>query len=220
MFFKKEISELAGYYSLTELKSQRQTTKILIIDDEPFNFLEPLRDLQFNLTYKKDIDNLSDISGYNIILSDIRGVGRKFSEQFGGAFLINEIKKNYPEKIAIIYTANDYDTSFQQYFRKADFIIEKGTSIEAWTNIFDKAITNLYNPVEIWKNFAENLIDAGMSTTKISKLESCYVSSIIKHNNNKLIKIINSSSFENYKTILENLLRVTEVIIKIKGVLP
>ena len=61
MFFKKEISELTGYYSFTELKSKRQTTKILIIDDEPFNFIEPLRDLQFNITYKQDIDNLSDI---------------------------------------------------------------------------------------------------------------------------------------------------------------
>ena len=124
MFFKKEISELSGYYSLDKLNSKRQTTKILIIDDEAFTFLEALRKLQFNIEYKQDIDTLSDISGYNIILSDIRGVGRKFSKQFGGAFLIHEIKKNYPEKIGIIYTANDYDPSFQQFFRKADFIIE------------------------------------------------------------------------------------------------
>lgn len=217
MFIKKEISELTGYYSLNELNTKRQTTKILIIDDEPFNFIEPLRKLQFNIEYKQDIDNLSDISGYNIILSDIRGVGRKFSEQFGGAFLVNEIKKNYPEKIAIIYTANDYDPPFQQYFKKADFVIEKGTSIEAWTNIFDRAICDLYDPVKIWKKFAANLIEEGMSTSKISKLESSYVSSIIKNNNNKLVKIIHSSSFENYRPILENLMQVTELILKIKG---
>ena len=162
--------------------------------------------------------NSNNISEYNIILSDIRGVGCKFSEQFGGAFLINQIKKNYPDKIAIIYTANDYDTSFQQFFKTADFVIEKGTSIESWTNIFDKAISNLYDPVEVWKKFAENLIDAGMSTSKISKLESCYVSSIINNNNNnKLVKILNSSSFENYKSILDNLLKITDFIMKIKG---
>ncbi|MGN0402458.1 MAG: hypothetical protein ACI4HQ_09410, partial [Acetatifactor sp.] len=55
----------------------RKRIDILVIDDEEFTPSIFLSNNNFRLTYKKDIDNVKDVSEYPIILCDIRGVGKQ-----------------------------------------------------------------------------------------------------------------------------------------------
>ncbi len=64
---------IAKNYNIQEL---RHRVRILLIDDENFILEEPLKRQGFNITYKKDIDVLTDVEPYQIVLCDIRGVGK------------------------------------------------------------------------------------------------------------------------------------------------
>mgnify|MGYP002318330657 FL=1 len=123
------VSEIAKQQRINDL---RKKTDILIIDDEDFAPQEFLENNNYRFTNKSDIDNIRDVSEYPIILCDIRGIGKKISNAYEGAFVIQEIKKNYPEKIVLAYTASQYDPSYNSYIQKADDVLQKSLSTESW----------------------------------------------------------------------------------------
>ena len=131
------VSELSKQERINDL---RKKTDILIIDDEIFAPQEYLENNNYRFTNKNDIDNIKDVSEYPIILCDIRGIGKKISAIYEGAFVINEIKKNYPEKIVLAYTASQYDPSYNVFIQKADDILSKSLSTESWLEVLDKYI--------------------------------------------------------------------------------
>lgn len=75
---------------------ERCNFKIAIIDDEDFYYKEQLSRLGFNITKYDDIQDLNMLASYDLIISDIKGVGKYFDSEFEGAFLLSELKKMYP----------------------------------------------------------------------------------------------------------------------------
>lgn len=153
----------------------RKRIDILVIDDEEFTPGEFLDKNHFSLTYKTDIDNVKDVSEYPIVMCDIRGVGGNLSKQYEGAYLIKEIKQNYPEKRVIAYTASSYDASYNKYLDYADELLKKGTSLEDWVTILDEQIKKAVDPVYQWCVFREALLNKGVSTIDVAKMESNFV---------------------------------------------
>jgi hypothetical protein len=192
--FYKKIYSLNGDVALNDISfsALKKQTEILIIDDEEFSYLDALKKHEYNLTQKSDLTDLRDAEAYQIILCDIRGVGKFLESDFGGAYLIKQLKEKYPEKTIIAYTANDYNAKFQQYLNFADDIVPKGAfALEDWTSLLDKLLKEYVNPVKIWERTRKTLIDAGVSTIDIAKFESDYVSAIKK------------GKFESFKKIYE-----------------
>lgn len=153
----------------------RKRIDILVIDDEEFtpgNFLDKNH---FSLTYKTDIDNVKDVSEYPIIMCDIRGVGGNLSKQYEGAYLIKEIKQNYPDKRVIAYTASQYDPSYNKYLNYADELLQKGTSLEDWVTILDEQINKAVDPIYQWCVFRNALLNNGVVTIDVAKMESDFV---------------------------------------------
>lgn len=107
------------------IQDLRKKTDVLVIDDEGFEPKEFLESNNYRLTSKTDIDNVKDVSEYSIILCDIRGIGKRISSSYEGAFVIKEIKDNYPEKAVIAYTASQYDPSYNAYLQRADEVVQK-----------------------------------------------------------------------------------------------
>ena len=58
---------------------QRENFKIAFIDDEDFVYLERLTNLGFRINKYNDVQDLNMLSSYDIIISDIRGVGKSFN---------------------------------------------------------------------------------------------------------------------------------------------
>ena len=155
----------------------RKMIDILVIDDEEFSPGGFLEKNNFRLTYKKDIDNVKDVSEYPIIMCDIRGVGKHISETYEGAYLIKEIKTSYPEKRVIAYTASQYDASYNKFLNYSDELLTKGTALEDWVTILDNQIHKSVDPIYQWGKLRNQLIDKGSSTIEVAKLESYFVES-------------------------------------------
>ena len=172
-----KISESVRNDSVLGLRKQ---TDVLVIDDEGFEPKAFLEQNNYRLTSKTDIDNIRDVSEYDIVLCDIRGVGQKISSSFEGAFVIKEIKKNYPDKFVIAYTASQYDPSYNMYLQYADEVLPKSTSTEEWLNVLDKYIIMSADPVVQWKKLRKRLIDIDVPLLNVARLESKFVDAYLK----------------------------------------
>lgn len=175
--------------------------KILIIDDDvdestkqyPFkeeiNFLIQQRGCE--ISTKLDLDNLIDAAGYNIIISDINGVGKKLGGEKGnGIWLLNQIRNQYPDKLYILYT--DYDQGVRRINRAketANEIWDKSELLDNYTKNGEDGIADriqnamqlFADPVRRWEQLRSQMFNIDVSIHKIAKLESAYVKSIIKN---------------------------------------
>ena len=145
---------------------------------------------EYNITQKKDLTDLRDAEAYKIVLCDIRGVGNFLRSEFGGAYLIKQLKEKYPAKIIIAYTANEYSARFEQFLSYADDVVPKGSyALEDWTSLLDRLLKELADPVKIWDRTRRTLIDAGVPTLDVAKYESDYVTAIKKGKFESFVKI-------------------------------
>ena len=96
--------------SLNPISDFRNYFQIAIIDDKPLSHYSILLNHNFRIKELGDISDIAAISEYPIILCDIRNVGVQFASAYGGAHVIYEIKKRYPDKYIIAYSAGANDS--------------------------------------------------------------------------------------------------------------
>lgn len=213
------IEDLAGGETLKKggVLDMRRQIEILVIDDEEFTVGKRLEANNFRLTYKKDIANVKDVSEYQIILCDIRGVGVELDSKYEGAFIIKEIKVNYPTKQVVAYTGSNYDASYNDYLRYADEIVKKGLDAEEWIDILDEEIDKCIDPIYQWKKVRTKLLENGTSILDVAKLESEYVFSVKKRSFDSFEKLANQMSPQGSKFI-KDLLSSAAISVILKGV--
>lgn len=199
---RKKISNLNGSSVMNNISINqlRKNTEILIIDDEEFSLLDMIKKHGFNVHHKKDIDDIKDLQPYDIVLCDIRGVGKIYDSTFEGAYVIKEERINYPNKQIIAYTASSYNAEYNKYLSCADAIVPKGTSPEDWVSLLDEQLFKCVDPVFQWGKMRGALLEAGMDTIDVAKIEALYVKAIeekdftslkaLQNNKNKAIRPI------------------------------
>lgn len=167
---------------ITKLKSPtelRQSVKIAVIDDQPFSPEHNLKNNQFQIATYTDIHKIEQVSEYPIILCDLQGVGAHLSSDMQGAYLIEEIKRNYPEKIVIAYTGGSSNSNISKRASiAADDYLRKDIPIEDWRETLDKHIKNLSDPLYVWRKFRARLIHADITPLELLKLEDAFVRNI------------------------------------------
>ena len=175
----KSASDLnTASYQLT--KPKRSDVPIVIIDDQHVPYIEDLRYNGFNVMYINDLDQIESVKGFEIIICDIKGVGKKFRSKYEGAHLISEIRRVYPFKIIIGYTAYTLDASYNQYLSLADDIFKKDIDLDDWISHLDTAIELAINPIYKWKNISNYLQTNSIKTMDLVRLEDEYVRLIQK----------------------------------------
>ncbi len=191
-------------------KIDRSRIKIIIIDDEDFNYQKVLQDHDFNIKKLNDIQDIKAVSEYDIIISDIKGIGKTFNSNFEGAHIISEIKKIYPSKFVIAYSGHLLDTSFNEHLRKADLVLKKDIDSDTWIENLDKSISLIINPIYQWQRIRNYLIQKEVDLFYIQLLEDDYVTKIIKKDqnfpSNKLAKCFSKEIWEILKGFAGNLL--------------
>lgn len=161
-------------------KFDRSDVKIAIIDDEPIEIMDILRNHKFNIDVLKNITSINILQGYDIIICDIHGVGEAFSKEFQGAYLVKEIYKQYPFKIIITYTGISYDARYNEYIQHADFSLKKDVSSEEFVEKLDNAISKIQDPIHRWIKVKNYLNEKGLSTSEIALIEDDFVRRILK----------------------------------------
>ncbi len=157
----------------------RRLIKIAVIDDQPFAPEHNLKNNQFQIATYTDIHKVEQVEDYPIVLCDLQGVGLQLASDMQGAYLIEEIKRNYPEKAVIAFTGGATNSNMsKRAFAAADDYLKKDASIEDWRDVLDKHIRNLSDPIFVWRQLRVRLIKAEVTPLELLKLEHAYVSSI------------------------------------------
>jgi hypothetical protein len=180
--------------SVTDLKSHqrqftasdRQKVQIAVIDDEELPYLDTIKRHDFNIRTFRDIEDVQAVHNYPVVLCDIRGVGKHFQSQYEGAHLLSEIRKRYPTKVLLAYTAHQTDPSYNRYFQLADRVLKKDIDSDEWIDRLDESIQLATDPLFQWKRFRSYLLDKDIPLIKIVALEDAYVSSIEKKSQSHL----------------------------------
>ena len=159
-------------------KKKIEETKILIIDDDDLQLEKTLRRIGYNVVWKKDIDVLSDVEDYPIIICDYKGVGLKFDSEFEGLNLSMLIKEKYPEKIIYLLSAADFNPRANKYIKYIDELVYKGEEDKIIEYIKDDC-NKLFNPKERWIQYKNLLKSRGIKEKDIFRLEDLYVRSFI-----------------------------------------
>ena len=193
----RQIDELRRENKLKKVSAsdhdRRQLFPIAVIDDKPFHYEQSLRANNYVIEYLGDINSLEAIKPFNIIACDLQGVGTRMNARGQGAYIIDEIKRSHPEKFVIAYTGgspDDFITIRAQEI--ADFFLKKDAEIDDWRDNLDHIISELSNPLEVWKRQRDALVEADVPTLDILRLEDAYVNSILH------------GSAENYKRVASN----------------
>lgn len=188
-------------YTLDNLKQfsdsytvKRHLLNVAVIDDEDFPYLQVLRQHDFRVTKFDDIQSVDQLSNFEIILCDIRGVGKSFGSKYGGGHLIEEISKKSPHKYLIAHSGSTFKTDFNKFFRLCDESVMKGVDVNEMVNLLDRAAKAVNDPIYQWKKTRTALENNKVASDQISKFEQYYISSIVKRKSRKLEKEINKFS--------------------------
>lgn len=175
-----ELRDFAKKHKLNQTQADlRAAVKIAVIDDERFQPYTNLKSYGYDITLLPDISKISEISGYDIVLSDLMGVGAHFDQVIGGASVIREIKTNYPTKIVIAYTgarANSAEAIAAKDY--CDHFLKKDADLTEWSEMLDAYVGQVFDPYVMWVNAREGLLDQEIDIRDIVKLEDAYVRSV------------------------------------------
>lgn len=175
----KTITELRSIVG-TRHKPERKDVKIVVIDNDPFPYMDMLRTHNFNIEQLPNLETLTSLSSYDIVLCDVQGVGLNFSETYQGAYLVKEIRKKYPFKFIISYTAYDNDARYTALLKNADYSIKKDEDTEVWVEKLDTAIAAVYDVEEQWYKIRDYLLSQKVSMFQVALLEDDFVRRIQK----------------------------------------
>lgn len=112
--------------SIEELK--KSTTILFIDDDRTFKIVDILKKMGWmNTKLIKDINSLSDhnVVAADILFIDIQGVGKLLQEKDEGLGLALAIKRRYPTKKIVIYSAQEDGARFHEALSEADYSLPK-----------------------------------------------------------------------------------------------
>lgn len=172
-------SESAQRHRALPLKERRRLFSIGVIDDSPFEPKVNLENLGYKIAMIGDPTTVDVVSQHHIVLCDLQGVGVALNPRKQGAFLIQEIKRHYPEKYVVAYTGGTKNQAVtRDAMLAADEFLKKDVDIDTWVSTLDSFIDRLLNPVAVWQRQREALVARRVDTLSILRLEDAFVRSI------------------------------------------
>lgn len=172
-------------YDLNELNNvdpfsrvARDDIKLLCIDDQGFPYEEIIRNHGFSIKVETDITDIRSVAEYPVVICDIKGVGSKLGSRYEGGHVIEEIKRNYPEKYVIAFTGQQFDATYNKFFSMSDLVLTKDIDSDEWVSSLDDIIKKVVSPIDQWKRIRRYLYDKDVSTRLVYELEVSYISAV------------------------------------------
>lgn len=118
----------------------RERVKVLIVDDEPFDIVQILRDAKYDVYYKKDITYAIEAEAFDIIIIDIVGVAPALQSGMEGFAIAEEIKTRYPAKQVWCYSGKTINSAVASRLKHIDGYFNKDIDIDQWREKLDGII--------------------------------------------------------------------------------
>jgi ActR/RegA family two-component response regulator len=118
------------YYNRIDITDIKDKAHILFIDDQSFDVIERIRAGGWIVERVKDIKSLDDdrVRRAHVIFVDYKGVGKHLSNSEEGLGLIKALKKKYPKKRIILYSAHaEFSLADEVNHKIADDILPKNS---------------------------------------------------------------------------------------------
>jgi CheY-like chemotaxis protein len=120
--------------------------RILVIDDGEFPLIVLFKRDGYTIEQWKDVDDLRPLESgeFDLILLDLRGVGREHSadEGFG---LLKHIRKYSPAQIVVAYSNADLSLEYQKFFQDADAVLHKTTDYVEYKRTVDSLLERRFS---------------------------------------------------------------------------
>lgn len=137
----------SGYNEINSVKNDnslsKDTLNILFIDDEKFDHVGVLKNAGWvNTKSIKDVKRLdcTDIQRAHVIFVDINGVGCSLFPKEQGVGVAAQIKKLYPNKYVVIYSAQPQE--LHTAFSQVDAVLPKNADPYEYINILENLINH------------------------------------------------------------------------------
>ena len=137
-----------------------------------------------------DIKDFAAVAEYPIVACDIKGVGAHFGTKYEGAHVISEIRKRYPDKFIILYSAGLFGPQYKKYYDFCDICLAKDVGFDQWKDTLDDGVRTVGEPIRRWKRIRAVLLDANMPAFEVFLLEDAYIASLIKKDESILSKAL------------------------------
>ena len=104
-------------------------SRILVVDDDDFPYGVLFEGDGYTIRQWTDVESLTELENgtFDIILLDLRGVGRQQSAS-EGLGLLEHIRATSPAQIVIAYSNSEFSLDDQPFFRNADAVLHKSRS--------------------------------------------------------------------------------------------
>lgn len=168
------------------LTEQQRRHKIIIgvIDDKQLPAKPNLEATGYNIRHLGDPQTIDAVKSCHIILCDLQGVGVAMDPANQGAYFIAEIRKNFPEKFVVAYTGGGLNLSIsRQAINISDDFLKKDAQIDEWRETLDPIIDQLLDPAEVWDRQRAAMVDRGIDTLSILKVEDAFVRAVMSRKN-------------------------------------
>lgn len=173
------INDLKTSNFVSDMQSIRSKVSVLIIDDEPFVYLNRLRDAHFHICQHSVYEDVYSVAEYPIVICDIKGVGTQINSEKEGAYVAKEIKTTYPYKQVVVYSGNAYKVDSLDL--EGIHTIKKDSDFDSWSDYIEEMIKKVTDPKECWIRIRELLLSKEVTTKDISFLEHEYVDIFNNH---------------------------------------
>jgi hypothetical protein len=144
---KRSITEI-GLPREEIIEIMKKRVQILFIDDDKnFRVVQNLKDGGWKLT--KSVEDIKNVDvptakKSHIFFVDINGVGNMLNLEHEGLDLALMLKKRYPDKKVIIYSANKNSNSFHEAWNVCDFRLEKNALPYQFQSLVESYSIELY----------------------------------------------------------------------------
>lgn len=173
----QNLNDLNAVQGLSSVDFYRRA-KILVVDDTDFDQIETLKGRDYQIKKVDDIQDLSQAEPYDIVLIDIKGVGKAFNSPHEGAYVAKALKETYPNKRIIMITGSKYEDKYNSILKIIDGYLNKDSSTEEWEELIRENVEKVANPVKQWKTIRNRLLDCDVGIHLVYELEQVYITAI------------------------------------------
>ncbi len=175
---------------LDDLLSNHREIKVAIIDNDPFPWIEAIKQrgckVEHFFDYTKPISQSNqrikpiDLSSYDIVFCDINDVGENLYPGLGGIGVLEELRQKNPFQVILAYTGDPGSIAKRMKKKEAiDGIFCRDWALEDFLFNFDEALKIFRSPKQRWDFVRKRLAYLEIPGATIERVREKYVESVL-----------------------------------------
>jgi DNA-binding NarL/FixJ family response regulator len=172
---KKEYAKALEMLEKNNISNIRKRIKILVVDDETDDIYQVLKERQYEVYYKNDMNYAVEAEPFEIVVMDIKGVAKRLQSNMEGFALACEVKHKYPLKRVCCYSGSIHkEISEKLTDNKIDAFFSKDMEMDKICDKIDKLILEYADYKQQWEILRKQLVEHNMSEEDIKKIQGAY----------------------------------------------